>query len=87
MILFLLCFRRSGLSNRVLGKYMLLTDRFNFKNLICGSVTLRILFGPSIYRLIGLSGHEVMRLVQISPTSNLRGVRVRTHPQRSDRAL
>ena len=50
-------------------------------------MTLRILFGPSIYRLIGLSGHEVMRLVQISPTSNLRGVRVRTHPKRRDRAL
>ena len=63
------------------------TDRFDFKNLAHGAMTLCILFGPSIYRLIELSGHEVMRLVQISPTSNLRGVRVRTHPKRSDRAL
>ena len=87
MILFLLCFRWRGLGNRNWQVVLWFTDRFNFKNLIYGSMTLRILFGPSIYRLIGLSGHEVMRLVQISPTSNLRGVRVRTHPKRSDRAL
>jgi len=58
------------LGNRNWQVVLWFNDRFNFKNLICGSMTLRILFGPSIYRLIGLSGHEVMRLVQISPTSS-----------------
>jgi hypothetical protein len=33
-------------------------------------MTLCILFGPSIYRSMWHSGHEVMRLVQISPTSS-----------------
>jgi len=63
-------FRWRGLGNRKWQVVLWFTDRFDFKNLVHGSMTLYILFGPSIYRSMWHSGREVMRLVQISPTSN-----------------